>query len=64
MRETTEKTTQMSALSAAVGDVHAGVTGQVLEQQLPDYPESPLAGGLAPHRQLNPIRMIGTSASG
>jgi len=36
----------------------------VLEQQAPQGPECPLASGLAPHRQLHPIRTIGTAASG
>jgi hypothetical protein len=36
----------------------------VLEQQLPDHPERPLAGGLGPRRQLHLIRTIGTAGSG
>jgi len=33
-------------VGAAVGDVHAGVAGQLLEQQAPQRPERPLAGSL------------------
>lgn len=38
-------------VGAAVGDVDAGVSGQVLEQQLPDHPERVLAGGLVSRAQ-------------
>jgi hypothetical protein len=45
-------------------DVRPLVAGQRGQQLLAQGPEEPLESGLAPHRQLHPIRMIGTVASG
>jgi hypothetical protein len=37
---------------------------QLVEELLPEGPDHPFADGVAPHRQLHPIRVIGTDASG
>ncbi len=50
-------------IGTAVGDVDTRVAGQLREQQGPQRPERPLDGRLAPHRQLHPIRAIGTVVS-
>ena len=50
-------------VGAAVGDVDPGIARQVLEQQAPQRPEGSLDRCFTAHRQLHPIRSIGTDVS-